>query len=279
MNIDKFLKSIPPVANRIKEFFESMEPLPQVLTALGVILILMGAFFGPPISFFGGMLVGGTVSYHFFRDMTIEEKKAFPKKVFDKGKTYIVSLDIPTKLKDAGIRMRRFPEGGPTKLLPFVMIPAVLFIMIGLVMVVIYEPANNASNAMHQIEQCVEEKDSILLKDKYILKATCGTTYQEELPNGTLTGGADYDLAGDHVVFSGHVNTTSVHIVTEFTILVEYEGGTDTKTFHNVWIEPNNKHKFRFNPSEINSKPSKEDVNTNDFVWKIREVKGVPIVE
>jgi len=346
MNIDKFLKSIPPIANKAKEFLESMEPLPTVITAVGVLLILLGSIFGLALTFCGGALVGGATSYHFFKDKTTEEMNAFLKKVLVYGKeffptgydpmygrnvvggimilgsiiflitgvlttefsliiigvlgmvgafammgkfpglkTYIVSLDIPTKLKDARIRLRRILERDNNTRFVFIPLAIIAIFAVSLLFVLVarYESepfgTNNASNAMHQIEQCVKGKDSDLLEDKYILKAICGTKYQEELPNGTLTGGADFDLAGDHVVFSGHVNTTSVHIVTEFTILVEYDGGEDTKTFRSVWIEPNDKHKFRFRNDEIKNGPDKEDVNTNDFVWKIREIKGVPIIE
>jgi len=272
---DKFLKSIPPIANKVKEILSNMNPIERSFAFLGILFTLIGVVVFDPVFFWIGIALLGYVGSFIMMGR------------LPGLKTYVVSLDIPTKLKDAKTKVGslKFPKIFTTSgdILPFgsFFLPMVIvsIFAVSLLFAFVSPNADTASKIMQQVEQCVKGKDSDLLEDKYILKAICGTKYQEELPNGSLTGGADFSLAGDNVVFSGHVNTTSVHIVTEFTILVEYDGQTGTKTFHSVWIEPNNKHKFRFNPSEIDNKPSKEDVNTNDFVWKIREIKGVPIIE
>jgi hypothetical protein len=245
--------------------------------------VFLGAIgYGIPLALIGGVMVGGSIGWHLASTGTLSssEVTAFLKKVFFK---------LPAKLKDARTKVSgfKFPSSftahGDRTPFGLLFFPLVLASAMGLMFFFVYNittiGTNSASASMRQIEQCVEGKDSDLLKDKYILKAICGTKYQKELPNGTLTGGADFDLAGSRVVFSGHVKLTSVHVVTEFTVIVEYNDEKDTKTFRNVWIEPNSKHKFRFKDSEITSGPDAEDVNTNDFVWSIREIKGVPIVE
>jgi len=268
MNINKFLKAVPPFANKIKKTIKNMDPYQRSFVFLGTLFALIGIFFDAGLFFIGVLLVGGAAINYFF-------SRNDPKQV----KAYIKSLDLSTKLKDARSRIQRFFQNtdmiGTGSLI--IAISSVVAILSFSAYLVSSGDDERKNTVLYQIEQCMKEQDSILLENKFSLKAACGTKFQKDLPNRTLTGFADFDPAGTITTFSGNVETTDAFIVTEFSIKVEYDGKKEIQYFRNLWVEQNSKYPFTFRRMKIG--PSLETVDTKDFSWSIRNIKGIPILE